>query len=198
MKKNKKRDVILCGVGGQGVLTVAGILAEAAVADGLTVRQSEVHGMAQRGGAVVAHLRMAEGPIAGDLIPRGRGDMVLGMEPLETLRYREYLRSVGVCVTATDPFPNIADYPKREWLEQALSVYRNLARIEADALAREAGTLRARNVVMVGAASRFLPLSTERLSAAVEHAFAAKGRRIVEINLRALRLGRDASVAIAV
>lgn len=188
-----KFDIILAGVGGQGVLSLSAIIASSAMREGLAVKQSEVHGMSQRGGAVLAHLRLADGPIASDLIPRGSAAMILGMEPLESLRYLEYLDRAGAVISATTPVANIADYPP---IDQVLAAIRGLPRaylVEAEALARQAGSARATNMVMVGAASPLLPVALSTVEHFVETAFAAKGPKVVETNLRALHAGRAAA-----
>lgn len=187
-----KRDVVLAGVGGQGVLSVAAILAEAARREGLVVRQGEVHGMSQRGGAVQASLRLSDGPIEGDLVTRGGADLVLGVEPVEALRYLEYLAPGGRLVTAADPYENVADYPSMESVLAAVRAVPGSVLVEAGALAREAGSGRVANVVMVGAASAFLPIAPAVIEACLREAFAAKGERVVEANLRAFALGRAA------
>ncbi len=188
-----KHDVVLAGVGGQGVLSVAAILAEAARREGLVVRQGEVHGMSQRGGAVQATLRLADAPIEGDLIARGAADLVLGVEPVEALRYLEYLAPGGRLVTAADPYENVPDYPPIEEVLAAVRAVPGSVLVEAGALAREAGSGRVANVVMVGAASAFLPLPPEVIEACLRDGFAAKGERVVEANLRAFALGRAAA-----
>lgn len=188
-----KFDVVLAGVGGQGVLSVAAVIASAALERGLEVKQSEVHGMAQRGGAVLAHLRLADAPIASDLIPLGRARLILSMEPLESLRYLDHLAPDGTVITATAPVTNIPDYPP---LEEVLARLRALPRvrlIDADTLARQAGSVRATNMVMVGAASRVLPLPPDALERCIASRFAAKGQSVVELNLRAFRAGREAA-----
>ena len=187
-----KRDVVLAGVGGQGVLSVAAILAEAARREGLVVRQGEVHGMSQRGGVVQASLRLADGPIEGDLVARGGADLVLGVEPVEALRYLEYLAPGGRLVTAADPYENVPDYPPIEEVLAAVRAVPGSVLVEAGALAREAGSGRVANVVMVGAASALLPLSAGVIEACLREGFAAKGERVVEANLRAFALGRAA------
>ena len=187
-----KHDVVLAGVGGQGVLSVAAILAEAARRQGLVVRQGEVHGMSQRGGAVQATLRLADGPIDGDLVARGAADLVLGTEPVEALRYLEYLAPGGRLVTAADPYENVPDYPPIEEVLAAVRAVPGSVVVEAAALAREAGSGRVASVVMVGAASVFLPLLPEVIEDCLRDGFAAKGARVVEANLRAFALGRAA------
>ena len=187
-----KRDVLLAGVGGQGVLSVAAVLAEAARREGLVVHQGEVHGMSQRGGAVQASLRLADGAIDGDLVARGAADLILGMEPVEALRFLEYLAPGGRLVTAADPHVNVPDYPPIEEVLAAVRSVPGSVVVEAAALAREAGSGRVANVVMVGAASVFLPLQPEVIEACLRDGFAAKGERVVEANLRAFVLGRAA------
>jgi len=187
-----KHDVVLAGVGGQGVLSVAAVLAEAARRQGLVVRQGEVHGMSQRGGAVQATLRLADGPIEGDLVARGAADLVLGTEPVEALRYLEYLAPGGRLVTAADPYENVPDYPPIEEVLAAVRAVPGSVVVEAAALARESGSGRVASVVMVGAASVFLPLLPEVIEDCLRDGFAAKGARVVEANLRAFALGRAA------
>ncbi|HSE37567.1 MAG TPA: 2-oxoacid:acceptor oxidoreductase family protein, partial [Blastocatellia bacterium] len=111
-----KYDIILAGVGGQGVLSVSAVIGSAARSQGLFVKLSEVHGMSQRGGGVVANLRLADKPIASDLIPLGGASMILSMEPLESLRYLNYLSPEGVLITSTNPVVNIPDYPNLDEL----------------------------------------------------------------------------------
>jgi indolepyruvate ferredoxin oxidoreductase beta subunit len=187
-----KQDVVLAGVGGQGVLSVAAVLAEAARRQGLVVRQGEVHGMSQRGGAVQATLRLADRPIEGDLVARGAVDLILGAEPVEALRYLEYLAPGGRLVTAADPYEDVPDYPPIEEVLAAVRAVPGSIVVEAAALAREAGSGRVANVVMVGAASAFLPLPAEVIEACLRDGFAAKGERVVAANLRAFALGRAA------
>jgi indolepyruvate ferredoxin oxidoreductase beta subunit len=188
-----KCDVILAGVGGQGVLSVASVIAQAALYEGFEVRQSEVHGMAQRGGAVLAHLRIADGRIACDLVPRGGADLILSMEPLESLRYLSWIKPRGVLVTAAEPFVNIDDYP---CLEKIASVIERLPKwhlVEAAALAKEAGLAKAVNTVMVGAASCFLPVKTQSLEKTIADTFSKKDAAVARANTRAFRLGQEAA-----
>jgi indolepyruvate ferredoxin oxidoreductase, beta subunit len=188
-------DIILAGVGGQGVLSVSGIIAAAAMQEGLSVKQSEVHGMSQRGGAVLANLRMASGPVASDLVPLGTAALILSMEPLESLRYLHYLAPSGAVVTSTDPMRNIPDYPE---LADVLGAVRALPRavlIDGDRVARTAGSARAANMVLIGAASRLLPLQPETLERCIASRFASKGPAVVDLNLNAFRAGREAAAA---
>jgi len=188
-----KCDVILAGVGGQGVLSVAAIIAQAAVSEGFAVRQSEVHGMAQRGGAVLAHLRISDGVIASDLVPRGGADMIISMEPLESLRYAAWLAPGGALVSAAEPFVNISGYPETEGLIAAIKGFPLWRIIEAAELAKAAGLARAVNTVMVGAASPFLPLKAETLENTIAALFALKEPAIAAANTTAFRLGRQAA-----
>ncbi len=187
-----KQDIVLAGVGGQGVLSLAALIAAAARDDGLHVKQGEVHGMAQRGGAVHANLRIADAPIHSDLIGNGSAEMILSMEPLESLRYLDYLAPEGTLVTSTDPVRNMDPYPD---LDELLAHIRHLPRallVDTAGLAREAGLPKASNVVMVGAASTLLPIRPELVEIWIRKGFERKGERIVDANLRAFRLGREA------
>ena len=188
-----KCDVIFAGVGGQGVLSVAAIIAHAAVSEGFAVRQSEVHGMAQRGGAVLAHLRISDGVIASDLVPRGGADIIISMEPLESLRYAAWLAPSGVLVSAAEPLVNISNYPEMAGLIAAIKGFPLWRIIEAAALAKAAGLARAVNTVMVGAASPFLPLRAETLENTIAALFAMKEPAIAAANTTAFRLGRQAA-----
>jgi indolepyruvate ferredoxin oxidoreductase beta subunit len=169
------------------------MIAQAAVSEGLAVRQSEVHGMAQRGGAVLAHLRISDGTIASDLVPKGGADIIISMEPLESLRYAAWLSPSGVLVSATDPLVNIGNYPELPGIIAALKNFPLRRLIEAAALAKEAGLARAVNTVMVGAASPFLPLKAETLTHTIAAMFAHKEPAIADANTQAFKLGRRAA-----
>ncbi len=186
-------DIILAGVGGQGVLSIATIIAGAAMEDGFEVRQSEVHGMSQRGGGVQAHLRIADRPIVSDLIPSGGADMILAMEPVESLRYLSFLKADGVVVTAAEPFVNIPEYPELSGILEAIRRLPRSLVVESEALAKEAGNLKSVNMVLVGAALSSLPVKPETVEASVRSLFGKKDARLVDINLKALALGRAAS-----
>ncbi|HEX7077118.1 MAG TPA: indolepyruvate oxidoreductase subunit beta [Candidatus Eisenbacteria bacterium] len=184
-------DILLAGVGGQGVLSMAAIIGRAALGEGRSVKQSEVHGMAQRGGAVQAHLRLSDHQIESDLIALGTAQLILSLEPVESLRYLDYLSPEGTLVTSADPFRNIADYPD---VGGILAKVRSLPRavvLEAERIAMEAGDVQALNTVMVGAAATLLPLRFESIERAVAETFRSKGATVVAVNLSALRAGRD-------
>jgi indolepyruvate ferredoxin oxidoreductase beta subunit len=189
-----KKDIILAGVGGQGTLSIAAIIARAAVKTALSVRQSEVHGMAQRGGAVLAHLRISDAAIASDLIPQGAADLIISMEPLESLRYAAWLSPDGALVTAEEPFVNIPDYPDIDALLAAIQRFPRYRIISAAGLAQAAGSPKAVNMVMAGAAASFLPLSDAALEAAIADLFADKGEAALATNKRAFSMGKDAAL----
>lgn len=186
-----KTDIVLCGVGGQGVLSAAAILAEAAVRQGLEVRQGEVHGMAQRGGAVQASLRLSDTPIAGELIPRGTADLLLSLEPLEALRYLDWLTLDGWVVTAAEPVKNIPDYPELEEVHGRLRLLPRVRLVEATTLARTAGSVKAANVVLLGACADLLPLDPAVIQDVLTEGFLEKGTKVVEANLAAFRAGGE-------
>ena len=188
-----KYDIVLCGVGGQGGISVSVLIARAAMDAGLAAKQSEVHGMAQRGGEVLAHLRLADGPIASPTIPRGSASLLLAFEPLEALRYLGWLSPSARIVSASSPERNIPSYPEIEGvLAELRSVPGSLA-LDAEALAREAGNPKAANMVLLGAAAAYLPFPPELLARAIELGFARKGEAVVAANLRAFEHGRAAN-----
>ena len=193
MKPQRKQDIILAGVGGQGILSIATVIDNAALREGLFIKQAEVRGMAQRGGAVQSHLRLSKDRIWSDLIPRGEADMILSVEPLEALRYLDYLRPEGVVVTSSTPFINIPDYPDREGLLARLQSIKGSIIVDSEKLAKEAGSSRTQNTVMLGAASRHLILREENLLEYIRVLFAQRGELILEANLKAFELGRRAA-----
>jgi indolepyruvate ferredoxin oxidoreductase beta subunit len=173
------------------VLSVAAVIALGAKNSGLSVRQSEVHGMAQRGGAVQAHLRLSDRTIVSDLIGKASADMILSMEPIESLRYLEYLKADGVLITSSDPVKNIPNYPDLEEIYARIRSLPSSRLIPAADLAQGAGSARATNMVMVGAASAHLPIQEENLLAAIEELFARKGEKVITANEQAFKLGRE-------
>lgn len=187
-----KYDIITAGVGGQGVLSVAAIVSAAALRAGLRVVQSEVHGMSQRGGAVTAHLRISDHEIHSATIGRGSADLIISMEPLESLRYLDFLSPEGTLLTSTDPVKNISDYPEIESLHDTIRRLPSAFLIEATRLAREAGSARAANMVMVGSAADLLPIPAEMLKQEIERTFRAKGETMVKVNIDAFIAGRHA------
>jgi len=190
-----KYDVILAGVGGQGVLSVASIIARAALAQGFELRQSEVHGMAQRGGAVLSHMRIADKKISSDLVPKGSADLIISMEPLESLRYVSYLKPSGALVTSAEPFINIDNYPDPGEIHSIIRQLPLWRIVAASALAKEAGFAKAANMVMVGAASYFLPVKTTILESTITEVFSKKDAAAAAANVKAFKLGQEAAKA---
>ena len=189
-----EKNIILAGVGGQGILSIAFVIDNAAMDAGFNFKQAEVHGMAQRGGAVQSNLRYGDGEIWSDIIPMGKADMVLSVEPLEAMRYWQYLRPGGWVVTSTTPFVNIPNYPDAEDLLQDLAKIKNVVMVDTARVARAAGNRRAQNMAMVGAAAPLLDFNEDSLLAFVEKLFARKGEKIVKVNQRAFRIGRSAGL----
>jgi indolepyruvate ferredoxin oxidoreductase beta subunit len=187
-----KKDIILAGVGGQGILSIAAVIGVAAVESGLHLKQAEVHGMSQRGGAVQSHLRISDQCIASDLIPRGMCDMILSVEPMESLRYLPFLSGDGWLVTSSNPFVNIPGYPAEEELYGEIRRIANHLLVDADAIARDLGSPKISNMVMLGAASGRLELAMDSLKDAMAVLFGRKGEEIVRLNIAALEAGRKA------
>ena len=185
-----KQDIILAGVGGQGSISIAYVIDHAALKEGLQFKQAEVHGMAQRGGAVQSHLRISDKSVFSDLIPKGRADLLLSVEPLETLRYVDFLSPDGVIVTSRSPHVNIPDYPDLEDVLQAVRKASKSVIVDSKALAEEAGSSRAQNMVMLGAASSYLHLKKESLLFNIRKLFLQQEKKMVDLNLTAFNLGR--------
>ena len=189
-------NIILAGVGGQGILSVSFVIDTAALIGGLQFKQSEVHGMSQRGGDVTSHLRISDGPIYSDLVPKGRGDLILSVEPLESLRYLEYLSPNGVVITTVDPYKNIPDYIDLDELLGTIAELPHHILLPAERLARRyAGTPKAQNMVLLGAASPYLHIKQELLEEGIKQAFARKGEKLQNANVAAFRAGMNAGKA---
>lgn len=185
-----KTDIILCGVGGMGALSSAAIISKAALDMGWYMKQAETHGMSQRGGDVQSHLRLSSEPIASDLIPEGQCDVILSVEPMEALRYLPFLNKNGWIITNENPFVNIHNYPEKEAVLAEINKVPNHIYFDADAVAKEVKNPKGTNMVVLGAASKYLKLDMEKLEGAVRAIFGKKGEAIVEANLAALRAGR--------
>lgn len=186
-----KTDIVLAGVGGQGILSIATILGAAALRENLYLKQAEVHGMSQRGGDVQSNLRLSSDPIKSDLIPLGGADLIVSLEPMEALRYTEYLNPTGWIVTNTAPFINIDNYPDQDELMKELNKHSNVVAFDMDALAKEVASPRTSNMVLLGAAARFIDLEKEKIEEGIRTVFGAKGDNIVEMNIVAFRAGYD-------
>jgi len=186
-----KIDIILAGVGGQGILSIASIIGYAAVKKGLTLKQAEVHGMSQRGGDVQSHFRLADHEIASDLIPKGQADLIISVEPMEALRYLPWLSKKGWLITNDQPFINTLNYPDVEKIYAELNKLPNKVVINADNMAKELGSARSANMVILGAASPHIDIPFEEIENAVREVFERKGEDIVNVNLACLRAGRE-------
>ena len=188
-----KKDIILAGVGGQGILTIATIIGEAAAAAGVNLKQAEVHGMSQRGGDVQSTLRLSTEPIYSDLIREGAADLIISMEPMEALRYLPYLVEEGWIVTSSHSFKNIPNYPDEQQLMSELEKMPHAAALPIEDLARQNSMPKSANVVLLGMAARYIEiLSAEELRESIKRVFASKGEAVVEMNLRAFDLGLNA------
>lgn len=186
-----KRDIILAGVGGQGILSIATTIGMAALNTGLHLKQAEVHGMSQRGGDVSSNLRIADHEIASDLIPFGQADLIISVEPMESLRYLPLLSPDGWLITNTKPFINITNYPEMDKLMAEIEKLDKHIALDADEIAKNIGSSRSANMVILGAASPFLEIDYKELQEAIRRIFARKGDDVVKLNLDALQAGRD-------
>ena len=182
-------DIILSGVGGQGILSIATIIGAAAINDTLYIKQAEVHGMSQRGGDVQSNLRISSTPIASDLIPLGKADLIISLEPMEAMRYLPYLKKDGWVITNTEPFVNIPDYPDLDTLMQRIEALPHHVALDVAAIASEATSPRAANIVLLGAAAPFLGIDIAKIEDGIHSVFARKGDAIVEMNIKAFRAG---------
>ncbi|MEE4116843.1 MAG: indolepyruvate oxidoreductase subunit beta [Marinilabiliaceae bacterium] len=184
-----KNDIILAGVGGQGILSIAAVIGFGAVENNLFIKQAEVHGMSQRGGDVQSHMRLSDSEISSDLIPYGGADLILSVEPMESLRYLPWLSPNGHLVTSSNPYNNISDYPDPEDIYSEIRKIRNHLIIDAEAIARDIGSARAANIVMLGAASPYINVPYSSLENAIRKLFGRKGEEVIDLNLRALKAG---------
>jgi indolepyruvate ferredoxin oxidoreductase, beta subunit len=189
-----KKDIILAGVGGQGILSIAASIGMAALTEGLHIKQAEVHGMSQRGGAVQSHLRLSSKPISSDLIPEGKANLIISVEPMESLRYLPMLQNNGWIITSINPFVNIPNYPPIETVLQEIWKQPQYITLDADAMAKELGSVKAANMVILGAASPYLDLKIENLEKAIHEIFGNKGEDVVELNIKAFKAGRNYAI----
>lgn len=185
-----KKDIILCGVGGDGIVSVAKIISDAALNLGMYVKQSEIHGMSQRGGSVFSHLRISDKPIHADVIPQGEADIILASEPMEALRYLPFLNPEGWVITNNDPFINIKNYPDVNKIMDELNKLPHCVSFNANEIAK---SINARgNMVLLGAASPYVGIDYAELEKAIKNIFGRKGDAVVATNIAALKAGRDA------
>ena len=186
-----KTDIILAGVGGQGILSIAAIIGLAGIENGLFLKQSEVHGMSQRGGSVQSHLRISSEEIASDLIPMGEADMIISLEPMESLRYLPWLSPEGWVVTSVCPFINIPSYPPVDSIIAEIRKLNNHIAFNSDEIAKNIGSPKSSNMIILGAATRLLNINEESFIRSVEYLFRRKGEDVVKVNIKAFRSGRN-------
>ena len=184
-------NIILAGVGGQGILSIANVIGIAALKENLFLKQAEVHGMSQRGGDVQSNLRISDSPIASDLIPYGGADIIISLEPMEALRYLPYVNKKGWVVTNINPFVNIQNYPDMKEVIKELEKIDNLVALDMDKIAKDLGSPRSSNMVLLGASSPFLVLDIELLEDGIKKFFQAKGEKIVDLNVKSFYAGRE-------
>ena len=187
-----KKDIVLCGVGGDGIVSVAKIISDAALNMGLNLKQSEIHGMSQRGGSVFSHLRLSSDEIYADVIPEGQADIILSSEPMEALRYLPYLNKEGWIITSSAPFVNIPNYPDLEDIKAELAKLPHVIAIDIEQIAKDNQVPRSANVILLGAAQKALGLDYATLENAIRSVFGRKGDAVVEANIKALALGKAA------
>jgi indolepyruvate ferredoxin oxidoreductase beta subunit len=186
-----KKDIILSGVGGQGILSIATVIGKAALKAGLYMKQAEVHGMSQRGGDVQSNLRLSDRPIASDLIPLGKCDLIISLEPMEALRYLPYLNADGWLVTNETPFVNISNYPDKDKIMEEINKLPHKIVLDVDKVAKETGSARVANIVLLGATVPFLGIDYEMIQNGIREIFERKGESVVETNLKALAAGKE-------
>ncbi|MCH5222949.1 MAG: indolepyruvate oxidoreductase subunit beta [Muribaculaceae bacterium] len=189
-----KTDIILAGVGGQGILSIATVLGRAALMKDLYIKQAEVHGMSQRGGDVQSNLRISDKPIASDLIPYNQADLLVSLEPMECLRYIPFLNKRGWVITSTVPFINIPNYPDIKTVMNELEKFDNLVAFDMDKMAKDIGSPRSTNIILLGAASPFISIPAEDIVKGIEDVFERKGQKIVDMNVKAFECGRQATL----
>ena len=190
-----KIDIILSGVGGQGILSIAAVIGEAALKEGLYMKQAEVHGMSQRGGDVQSNLRLSDKPVASDLIPVGQADLIISLEPMESLRYLPFLKKDGWLVTNAQPFVNIPNYPELDKVTAEIEKLPNKVILDVEAIAKELGSPRVANIVMLGAATPYLGIDYDKIADGIRSIFARKSDEIIELNLKALKAGFDVAAS---
>ena len=184
-----RKDIILSGVGGQGILSIATIICEAALKEGWYMKQSEVHGMSQRGGDVQSNLRLSDQPIASDLIPIGQADLIISLEPMESLRYLPYLNKDGWLVTNSQPFINISNYPDLHKVIEEIEKLPKKVVLDVESIAKNIGSSRVANIVMLGAATPFLDIDYNKIADGIRTIFARKSNEVIALNLKALQAG---------
>ncbi len=186
-----KTDIIISGVGGQGILSIAATIGGAALKKGWFIKQAETHGMSQRGGAVVSHLRISDKPIASDLIPLGKADVIISVEPMESLRYLPYLSEKGCIVSNSTTFENIKNYPPKDAILEEIKKAPRFVILDAENIAKEVKNPKASNMAMLGAASPFINIDNELIEENISEIFKPKGELVVLTNIQAYKKGRN-------
>lgn len=188
-----KEDAVLVGVGGQGILLASEILAQTAIISGHRVKTNETHGMAQRGGSVIAHVRYGDA-VHSPMVTEGRANVLASFEKIEALRYAHYLASDGVAVVSTQQIIPVsvssgqATYPEDADERLAAVFGKRLLKIDAIEIARALGNSKAANVALMGAVSMQLSLPLKAWEEAIAECVPEQFR---ELNLEAFRKGRD-------
>ena len=190
MNASRIHGIVLSGVGGQGVLSLAQILLEALRRSGLHALQSEIHGMSQRGGSVHAQVCFSEAALTSPILDEGGADLLIALEPLEALRYVSMLRLDGHLVVSEEPQMDMAGYPPLDDVYAALKAVRGVHLIDTEDLARSLNHRQAGGMALLGMASRFLPVDDAVWRDVISQRFESKGARVMEKNLEAFEAGR--------
>jgi indolepyruvate ferredoxin oxidoreductase beta subunit len=190
MSDSRIHGIVLSGVGGQGVLSLAQILLEALRRSGLQALQSEIHGMSQRGGSVHAQDCFSSLPLTSPIIEEGRADLLIALEPLEALRYVSMLAIHGHLVVSEEPQVNMEGYPPLDDVYAALKAVPGAPLVDTEDLARRLNHRQAGGMVLLGMASKFLPVAASVWREVISQRFESKGPRVTEKNLEAFEVGR--------
>ncbi len=190
MSAPRIHGIVLSGVGGQGVLSLAQIVLEALRRSGFHALQSEIHGMSQRGGSVHAQVCFSEVPLTSPIIDEGCAELLIALEPLEALRYTAMLRMNGHLVVSEEPQTDMEGYPPLDDVYAALKTVRGVHLVDTEDLARRLGHRQAGGMALLGMASAFLPVSNEIWQEVITQRFESKGARVTEKNLEAFHAGR--------
>jgi len=187
---NKPKSVIIAGVGGQGAITVAQLVLGAAWKSGYYVLQSEVHGMSQRGGEVNAQIIFDKVPVTSPVVTQGEADLLIGIEPLETLRYLSQMSKDANIIASSEPVINMDNYPKIEIILEKIKSVEGAVLIDTLKAAKELNNKHAGNICILGAASKFLPIDNEVWEAVIRERFESKGEEVVMSNIKAFQYGK--------